>query len=180
MMHGMKAILLTFVALVNFSSASTLEVLEVFQPISLHETDVDYEFEGEHIQARIFSRPLVLSGAMPEGLVEAVASPHQIPAVNNYEVKECNLLALYKVNLSAELGERALLVTFDLKEMKAPEGVDLPIRTVLRLSIEALKKTLESYHHPENDPLKVRLKIAGTKKGNVSLKDLETVFKVGE
>ena len=169
------------VALISFSWATTLEVLEVFQPISLHETDMVHEFLGEDIQARIFSRPLVLSGAMPEGLVSAVASPHQLPAVDNYEVRECILLALYKVALNGDFDDKdALVVTFDLKEMKAPEEVDLSIRKVLQLSIKALRKTLVSYHHPENGPLKVRVVIAGTKEGNASLKDLGTSFKVGE
>jgi len=174
--------IVTFLAIsMGFASATTLEVMEVFQPISLHETDMIHEFEGEDIQARVFSRPLVLSGAMPEGLISAVASPHQLPRVENYEVKECNLLALYQVSLNGFLDENdTLLVTFDLKEMKAPEGIELPIRTVLKLSIKALKKTLVNYHHPENGVLKVTVKIMGTKEGNASLKDLGASFKVGE
>jgi hypothetical protein len=175
----MRKFLLSSLALISLASATTLEVLQVFQPISLHGTDVDYEFEGEHIQARVFSRPMVLSGAMPENLVAAIASPHCIPASSNYEVKESNLLALYKVDLHALLSEeKVLVVTFDLSKMKGAAGVELPSRTVLRLSIAALKQTLSDYHHAQNAPLKVRIAIAGTNEKNVSLKDLSGSFMI--
>ncbi len=72
----MRKFLLSSLALISLASATTLEVLQVFQPISLHGTDVDYEFEGEHVRARVFSRPMVLSVAMPETLVAAIASLH--------------------------------------------------------------------------------------------------------
>jgi hypothetical protein len=62
--------------------------------------------------------------------------------------------------------------------MKAPDRVDLSIRTVLSLSIQALKKTLEDYHHPENNPLKVKITIEGTTKKNRSLRDLNGGFVV--
>lgn len=173
----MRKFLAFSLALMSLASATTLEVLQVFQPISLHGTDVDHDFEGQHIQARVFPRPMVLSGAMPENLVAAIASPHRMPASNNYEVKESNLLVLYKVDLHALLGDdEILVVTFDLSKMKGPEGVALPIRTVLRLSIAALKKTLSDYHHAENDLLNVRVVIAGTNEKNSSLKDLSGSF----
>ncbi|HCQ80352.1 MAG TPA: hypothetical protein DIV46_10285, partial [Verrucomicrobiales bacterium] len=86
----MRTILTLLLASASFASATTLEVLRVFQPLSLHGTDVDHEFKGEAIQARIFARPMVLSGAMPENLVLAVATPHRMPATFNYDVNECN------------------------------------------------------------------------------------------
>ena len=160
-------------ASVSLASATTLEVLRVFQPLSLHGTDVDHDFKGEVLQAQIYSRPMVLSGAMPENLVLAVATPHQMPATVNYDGNECNLLTLFQIEVTgilAKLGE--LKVAFNLAKMKAPEDVELPIRTVLQLSIKALKKTLEDYHHPENKPLKVEIVIEGTTLKNSSLRDL--------
>ncbi|MCX8237738.1 MAG: hypothetical protein OSB05_02865 [Akkermansiaceae bacterium] len=162
--------------LVGLASATTLEVLQVYQPISLHGTDMDHEFQGEYIQARIFSSPMVLGGAMPENLVAAVAMPHQMPPVDNYAVKESNLLVLYGIDLYASLDEEIIIVTFDLTKMDAHEHVELPIRTVLELSIAALKHTLSEYHHTENDPMKVRVVIAGTTAKNASLKNLSSKF----
>jgi len=175
----MRIFFLLLLALVGSSPATTLEVLSVHQPISLHGTDVDHEFEGQAIQAQIFSTPFVLSGAMPENLVAAIAKPHRMPGPLNYEIKESNLLVLYQVGLVAHFSEQgALVVTFDLSKMKAPEKVELPIRTVLRLSIAALKKTLSDYHHSENEPLKVRVEISGTNSKNQTLKDLDGTFTI--
>lgn len=162
--------------LVGLVSATTVEVLPVFQPISLHGTDMDHEFQGKHIQARVFSSPMVLSGAMPESLVEAIAKPHRMPPINNYDEKESNLLVLYGIGLSASLEDEALMVTFDLSKMKAPDQVELAVRTVLELSISALKKTLTEYHHSENDPMKVQIVIAGTTAKLASLRDLSSKF----
>lgn len=172
--------LLSCLALISMASGTTLDVLQVFQPLSLHGTDVDHKFEGEHIQARVFSRPMVLSGAMPEGLVAAIATPHSMPASENYKVKESNLLVLYNVAMDAALEDGSLVVTFDLSELKAPEGVELPIRVVLRLAIASLKQTLSDFHHAENEPLKVSLVIAGTTKGNASLRDLALPFVISD
>jgi len=166
--------------LMSLASGTTLDVLRVFQPISLHGTDVDHLFEDEHLQARVFSRPMVLSGAMPESLVSAIASPYRMPATDNYKVKESNLLALYQIQVSGDFLEEVLVVGFDLSQMKAPEGLELPVRTVLRLSIEALKQTLTDYHHAENDPLKIRVEIRGTREGNASLKDLGSEFVIAQ
>ncbi|MDG2400689.1 MAG: hypothetical protein P8M04_08945 [Akkermansiaceae bacterium] len=175
----MRKILTLLVASASLTSATTLEVLRVFQPLSLHGTDVDHEFKGEAIQAHIFARPMVLSGAMPENLVLAVATPHRMPATFNYDVNECNLLTLFQVELSGiMLDSGQLKVAFNLSKMKAPEGVELPIRTVLKLSIQALKRTLEDYHHPENKPLKVKIAIEGTTEKNRSLRDLGGGFVV--
>ena len=175
----MRIVLTLLAASAGFASATTLEVLRVFQPLSLHGTDIDHEFKGESVQAHIFARPMVLSGAMPENLVLAVATPHRMPATFNYEVSECNLLTLFKVEISGIMGNSGELeVAFDLTKMQAPDGVDLSILTVLSLSIHALKKTLEDYHHPENKPLKVKITIEGTTKKNRSLRDLSGGFVV--
>lgn len=167
-------------ATVGLASATTLEVLKVYQPLSLHGTDVDSKFEGEALQAQIFSRPMVLSGAMPENLVAAIATPHRMPSTFNYEIQECNLLALFQVGLNGAVEDGGSLhVAFDLEKMKAPEGVEVPIRTVLKLAIKALKQTLQDYHHPENKPMKVRVTIEGTTERNASLRDLAAKFAIG-
>jgi hypothetical protein len=170
---------LLLLTLVGSSPATTLEVLSVYQPLSLHGTDIDHEFEGEAIQAQIFSTPFVLSGAMPENLVAAIAKPHRLPGPVNYDIKESNLLVLYQVGLEAHFSEQdILIVTFDLSKMSAPDKVELPIRTVLRLSIAALKKSLSEYHHAENEDLKVRVEITGTNEKNQTLKDLDGSFTI--
>ena len=122
---------------------------------------------------------MVLSGAMPENLVSAIATAHRMPAIFNYEVKECNLLALFQVEVFGEMDDSGeLRVVFNLAKIRVPEGVDLPIRMVLKLSIQALKKTLEDYQQPENQPLKVKLVIEGTTEKNSSLRDLGGRFVV--
>jgi len=177
----MQNIFALIFASASLASATTLEVFRVFQPLSLHGTDVVNNFKGEAVQAHIFARPMVLSGAMPENLVLAVATPHRIPTIFNYDVDECNLLTLFQVELSGIMGKSGELeVGFDLAKMQVPQGVELPIRTVLKLSIQALKKTLEDYHHPENEPLKVKIAIKGTTKKNRSLRDLNGRFVVTE
>ena len=175
----MRKIFTVLLASASLAAATTLEVLQVYQPLSLHGTDVDHEFQGEAIQAQIFARPMVLSGAIPENLVSAIATPHRMPATFNYDVKECNLLSLFQVEVSGMMDDSGeLKVSFNLAKLKAPEGVELPIRTVLKLSIQALKKTLEDYHHPENKPLKVKVVIEGTAQKNNSLRDLSGGFVV--
>ena len=166
-------------ASVGLSCATTLEVVQVYQPLSLHGTDVDYDFEGEAIQARVLSRPMVLSGALPEGLVTAVASPHKMPAVPNYDVPESNLLRLYGLEMMGEMtGEAELKVVIDLSGKKVPKDVELSLRTVLKLSISALKKTLKDYHFAENKPLRVTLELAGLDRKTASLGDLGGKFLV--
>jgi len=169
----MQKILAMLLGSVLMAGATTLEVLRVYQPVSFHGTDVDFDFEGQAIQARVMSRPMVLGGAMPENLVAAVGSPHRMPEMPNYRVPECNLLTLYGIEISGYMTEKGeLRVSFDLKNIRVPDHVDLPIRTVLRLSIEALKKTLGDYHQVENKPLKVEVAFTGLTKKNESLRDL--------
>ena len=172
-------IVVFLLASLGLSPASTLEVFRIFQPLSLHGTDVDADFEGEAVQARVLSRPMVLSGALPEGVVAAVGASHRMPAVPNYTEPECNLLQLYGVEIYGLLvAENNLTVTLDLKKAKVPAKVNLPIRTVLRLAISALKKTLKDFHHSQNNSLKVRLVIAGLTRQNASLRDLGEEFEV--
>lgn len=175
----MRTIFGFLMASMAMACATTLEVLPVFQPLSLHGTDVGHEFEGEIIQAQVMSRPMVLSGAMPEALVSAIGTPHQLPATLNYAVPECNLLQLYGLKISGVLSEENLLVvTINLNEAMVPDAVQLPIRTVLKLTIDALKSTLKAYHHPANKALKVRLDLVGLSEKNATLRDLSGRFRI--
>ena len=175
----MRKITALFLASITLAGATTLDVLRVYQPLSLHGTDVDHDFEGQPVAARIFARPMVLSGAMPENLVAAIATPHRMPSTFNYDVKECNLLTLYGVDVTGSMVDSGeLVVAFNLAKVKIPEGVELPLRTVLKLSIKALKQTLSEYHHVENKPMKVKITITGTTAKNISLGDLAERFVV--
>ena len=175
----MKSIVILLLATVGLASATTLEVVRIFQPLSLHGTDVDYDFEGEPVQARVLSKPMVLSGALPEGLVTAVAAPHQMPPVPNYGESECNLLCLYNLKMTGEMtGEAKLKVVIDLSHNKVPKDVEISLRTVLKLSISALKRTLNDYHSAENKPLKVSVEFAGLDRKTASLRDLAGKFQI--
>ncbi|MFT6862488.1 MAG: hypothetical protein ACJAVK_001046 [Akkermansiaceae bacterium] len=175
----MRTIMALLLASITLVGATTLEVLRVYQPLSLHGTDVDHEFEGKPIAARIFARPMVLSGAMPENLVGAITTAHRMPSIFNYDVKECNLLILFGVEVTGSMDDAGqLVVAFNLAKVKIPEDVDLPLRTVLKLSVKALKQTLNEYHHAENKPMKVKITIIGTTEKNASLGNLAERFVV--
>ncbi|HBM79159.1 MAG TPA: hypothetical protein DD438_13710 [Verrucomicrobiales bacterium] len=163
--------------------AVTLEVVELYQPLSLHRTDGVGETLGEEdpVQAGVFARPYAVTGAMPEDLVKAVAAPHRI-ATNSegYEVEDANLLNLCGVALSSEMKVNRLLVRFDMGNFKLPEDLDLSARQVIQLSIIAVERTLRSYFRNFKDEvLSVSIGIIGTTDGNESLKELAKRFRLG-
>ena len=163
--------------------AVTLEVVELYQPLSLHRTDGVGETLGEEdpVQAGVFARPYAVTGAMPEDLVKAVAAPHRI-ATNSegYEVEDANLLNLCGVALSSEMKVNRLLVRFDMGNFKLPEDLDLSARQVIQLSIIAVERTLRSYFRNFKDEvLSVSIGIIGTTDGNQSLKELAKRFRLG-
>ena len=163
--------------------AVTLEVVELYQPLSLHRTDGVGETLGEEdpVQAAVFARPYAVTGAMPEDLVKAVAAPHRI-ATNSegYEVEDANLLNLCGVALSSEMKVNRLLVRFDMGDFKLPEDLDLSARQVIQLSIIAVERTLRSYFRNFKDEvLSVSIGIIGTTDGNESLKELAKRFRLG-
>lgn len=174
-----------FLLLPAMASAITVEVVRLYQPVSLHDTDgVGDEEDGEDpIQAAVLSRPMAISGAMPEDLVKAVAMPHKIlsntPA---YAVEEVNLLILCKVALSAEMKGEKLLVRLDVQNLEIPGDLDLTGRQVVRLAIKAVRQTLMDYfkHAKGEDPIEVSVGVIGTDEGNAALKDLAVRFKAGE
>jgi len=86
--------------------ATTIMVVPVFEPLSLHGTDGDEVISdvGEALQASVMARPMALTGAFPEVLVDSIKTSHQIPTNNpNYKVTEANLLVLCKVGIHGRM-----------------------------------------------------------------------------
>lgn len=177
-----KALAVLF-ALVLPLAATTISVVPVFEPLSMHGTDVDADISdiGEALQATVESRPMVLTGAMPEVLIEAIRTPHRFPSNNpNYKVEEVNLLVICNIGITAEAREEGLHVALNVAQLAVPEPVDLTGRQVLKLALVAIRKTLEEYQRPQTEPLKVQVVIEGTDEGSASLSDLGTAYTLGE
>jgi hypothetical protein len=171
----MKILLMLWVSIVC-TQATVIDVVSIYQPVSLHGSDVDNEVDdsGEALQAAILSRPMALTGAFPEVLVESIAMPHQLPTNNpNYEVKEVNLVVLCGLKLSADLvDKRNLHVEINIANLAIPEDVDLTVRQVLKLTAASIRKTVGEYNAGQKEELKVQLRIVGTNESNHSLEDL--------
>jgi len=164
------------------ASATTIMVVPVFEPLSLHGTDGDEAISdtGEALQACVMSRPKALTGAKPEVLVESIRSPHLIPTNNpNYKVQEANLLVLANIGIHAEMTRGGLTVTLDVTQLAIPAEVDLTARQILKLAIVALRKTLEEYQRPQTQPLAVSLVIEGAEGDRAGLGDLAADFTIG-
>ncbi|MEM9236366.1 MAG: hypothetical protein AAGB14_06260 [Verrucomicrobiota bacterium] len=162
-------------------AATTISVVPIFEPVSLHDTDVDAVITdtGEALQATVISRPMALTGAFPETLVDSIGSPHRLPSNNpNYTVDEVNLLVLCGIEIEAEVTDEGLIVRFDVENLSIPDDVDLTIRQVLKLGIVAVRKTLEAYQAPQTDSLKVKTRIVGTNEGTASLSDLDSEYEL--
>ena len=162
--------------------STTIMVVPVFEPISLHGTDGDEVITevGAALRASVMSRPMALTGAFPEILVDAIRSPHLIPTNNpNYKVQEANLLVLCKIGINGEMIDNALTVRFNIAELAIPAEVDLTTRQILNLAIVALRKTLDEYQRQQNQPLPVNLLIEGADDAKASLRDLATKFVIG-
>jgi len=174
--------LLMCVAFCCQAAATTITVVPIFEPLSLHGTDGDEAITeiGEALQACIMPRPMALTGAFPEVLCESIRTPHPIPTNNpNYQVKEANLLVICQIAITAEMTEDGLHVGLDVSQLVIPEEVDLTSRQVLKLAIVALRKTLDEYQRPQPDPIKVKLTIDGTDDAKATLRDLGVEFTVG-
>lgn len=162
--------------------ATTIMVVPVFEPLSLHGTDGDEAISdtGEALQACVMPRPMALTGAFPEVLMDAIRSPHLIPTNNeNYKVQEANLLVLCNIGINGEMHRTGLTVTLDVSHLSIPPAVDLTARQILKLAIVAIRKTLEEYQRPQTDPLNVILTIDGTDDDNAGLRDLDSKFTIG-
>ncbi len=161
--------------------ATTIMVVPVFEPLSLYGTDGDEAVSeiGEALQAAVLPRPMALTGAFPEVLVDAIRSPHLIPTNNpNYKVQEANLLVLCNVGISGEMAENGLTVKLNVSQLAIPPDVDLTSRQILNLAIVALRKTLDEYQRPQTLPLAVTLIIEGADDAKASLRDLGAKFVV--
>lgn len=164
-------------------SASTIEVIRLYQPLSLHGTDGvgDHEEIDELLQASVMDAPFALSGATPEDIVEAVGRPHKIRAnTPNYKVDEANLVILAGVSLDAELEDAKLLIRIDVSKLSIPVNVDLTSRQILKMTILAIQRTLEEYYSHGRDSLFCEIEITGTNEKNETLRDLAQKFTIGE
>ncbi len=185
MLTVMKALLtsiLTGGLLAASAVASSIMVVPIFEPISLHGTDGDEAISeiGEALQASVMQRPMALTGAFPEDLIGAIRSPHLIPTNNpNYKVQEANLLVLCNIGINGEMTENGLIVQLDVAQLAIPADVDLTTRQILKLAIIAVRKTLDEYQRPQSKPLNVTITIEGTDDGKASLRDLGTKFVIG-
>ena len=183
-LHLMKVVIMAFLAsamLLTGSRATTITMVPIFEPLSLHGTDSDDAISeiGEALQAAVMSRPMALTGAFPEVLVDSIRSPHKAPTNNpNYQVDEVNLLVLCNVGISGEMTDDGLLVRLDVASLSIPTEVDLTSRQVLNLAIVALRKTLESYQAPQPQPLKVKVVVVGVDDAKASLKDIDVTFEM--
>jgi hypothetical protein len=159
--------------------ATTISVVPIYEPLSLYGTDtgdiiVDI---GEALQAAVMPRPMAITGAIPEALVEAIRTPHPIPTnADNYKVKEANLLILCNLTMAAEMTEDGMTVNLDVSKIEIPAEIDITARQLIRITFAALQKTLEAYQQQQTEPLHVGIKITGTTEKNVTLKDLEATF----
>lgn len=175
--------LFCFLLLAGGGMATTIMVVPVFEPLSLHGTDGDEVISdvGEALQASVMARPMALTGAFPEVLVDSIKTPHQIPTNNpNYKVTEANLLVLCKVGIHGRMSQEGLIVTLDITDLDIPLEVDVTSRQVLRLALVAIRKTLEEYQRPQTQPLVVTIAIEGATEGKAPLADLASKFTIGE
>ncbi|MDA0766906.1 MAG: hypothetical protein O3A92_08810 [Verrucomicrobia bacterium] len=164
-------------------SAITIEVVRLYQPLSLHGTDGAGEEEADHmvLQAAVLERPMALAGAIPEDLVKAVGEPCRIASNSPaYTVEEANLLILSKIKMEVEMLEERLLVKLDVSELAMPEEVDLTARQALVLSIRAIRKTLEAYFAHSDEKVHWEVRITGTDESNASLRDLSAKYTLDE
>lgn len=177
----MKAAFFCFILTAANAVATTISVVPVHEPLSLHGTDVDdiISDTGEALQATVLPRPMALTGAFPEVLVDAIRTPHPLPSNNpNYKVNEANLLVLCQVGISAEMSQTGLRVSIDVSQLQIPAEVDLTSRQLLKITLVALQRTLGEYISPQLEPLEVMVVIEGTSEKNETLKDLQVNFKV--
>lgn len=170
-----------FVLSTPTTGATTISLVPIFEPISLHGTDSGEAASdiGETLQACVVSRPMALSGAFPESLADAIRSPHQLPSNNpNYNVREANLLVLCNIGISGELTQTGLTVRLQVNQLSIPNGIDLTSKQVLKLTIIALRKTLEAYQERQTQPLKVNISIDGTEGDQSGLAELNGEFTI--
>lgn len=177
------AAIIAALALCPLLDATTISVVPVFEPLSLHETDGDEAISdtGDALQACVMSRPMAMTGALPEDIIDAIRTPHKLPTNNqNYDVQEANLLVLCKIGINATDVEGKIAIKIDVAEMSIPKVVDLTARQLINLTIVAIRKTLEIYQEGHDKPLQVQLVIVGTTELNADLKELNAELTIGQ
>ncbi len=175
-----KTLLLLFCC-VGMSQGVTLDVVRIYQPLSLHGTDsAEEDKNGDAVQAAIYSRPMALSGAFPEELVSSVGHPFRMVGTPPYKVKECNLLALCHISVHAVMKNDVLWVMMDVSEMSIPKKVRLQARAIVDLSIKAVQKTLWAYPMAEGEKQKCKIVITGTDEKNRGLATAGKEFTLGQ
>lgn len=177
----MNKFILLLLCVASFAKAVTLDVVNIYQPLSLHGTDAAEEGQNKDVmQAAIFSRPMALSGAFPEILVQSVARPFHMEGSESYKVKECNLFALSGIGITAVMEEKDLLITLDVEKMDISKEVRLTARVIMHLCVKAVQKTLWAYPMAEGESLKCKIVITGTTEKNKGLMSLGKEFTLGE
>jgi len=169
--------LLTALMMVAPAFGTTINMVPVYQPLSLHGTDSDGVISdiGEALQATVMSTPMVLTGSFPETLVEFISQPHKVPTNNpNYKTPEANLMVLCHLGIAAEMSEGGgtLRVRLDVSKLSIPSDIDLTSRQVLKLTLVAIRKTLEEYQKLQTSVLDVSIQIEGAEGGKEPLRDL--------
>lgn len=164
--------------------ATMLGVVQVYEPLSLHDTDGDDVISelGEALKATVAPRPMALSKALPEALITNIRTPHRIPSDDpNYKVAEANLLVLCNIGIQCELtSPNQLTVKLDISQLAIPAEVDLTSRQLLKLAILSVRKTLEAYQQGQqrNQTLEVNLEIAGADGNKAPLRDLNVKLSI--
>lgn len=181
----MKSFLLALLFFPSLIVASTIEVVRLYQPLSLHGTDGAGEHQevDELLQASVMATPYALSGAFPEDLVKAVALPNKLRTnTEGYEVAEVNLVILSGLTIDVTMEDANLIITLDVSKLSIPEEIDLTTRQILKMTISSIIKTLQGYysHDEETLTLYCDVEITGTTESNASLADLTQKFTIGE
>ena len=161
--------------------ATTLSLVTVFEPVTLRGTDVDDadEEHGEGLQATVIARPMVLSGAFPEVIVEAISMPHELPSNDpGYDVAEANLLVLCQIGIAAEMVDGGMRATLDVGNLSVPAELGLTEVQVVGLAVSAIRKTLENYQKQQPQPLPVKISISGAEPPREELGKLACEFEI--
>lgn len=146
-LSNMKFLLISAVVLGSFLSqqlSAERMLIEVFQPTSLLGTELDSDpFEnGESLPATIVSRPVIVEGAVPEGVVHAISLPHRIAGASENFPNESNLVVLVGGSVYAEYGEKEHQVFADFSKAKLPDNLGVTMMQVMKLTGICLQKTL--------------------------------------
>jgi hypothetical protein len=172
-----------FFLLVSSAFATVIEIVPIYQPVSLHGSDIDDEVDvdsGESLQAAIMSVPMALTGDFPEVLVRSVALPLRLQSNNqNYDIAEVNLCQLCGVKIEVEIDDpQECKIAIDVSALHLPKEIDLTSRQVVKLVAAAIRRTLTDYNKNQKKDLQVTLAITGTVDTNATLQDLNGQYTV--